>query len=97
MWNDNKTLGISKKWHLVIPCPTFVGNQNMKNKMEKNNWKNKWMGSVVMGKCKNRDWKSCIIKTNCKHFEGGYRRLPLGDVYTCHEFFKRMREFEMGV
>ncbi len=44
MWDDNKTLGMLKKWHSVIPLLAFVGNQNMRNKMEKNNWKNKWMG-----------------------------------------------------
>jgi len=26
MWNDNKTLGISKRWHLVTPFLAFVGN-----------------------------------------------------------------------
>jgi hypothetical protein len=44
------------------------------------------MGGLTMGKCKDRQRKSCIIETNYKHFEGGYGRLPLGDVYTCHEF-----------
>jgi hypothetical protein len=28
-------LGISKKWHSLTPPPTFVGNQNMGNKMKK--------------------------------------------------------------
>ncbi len=40
-----------------------------------------------MGKCKDRQRKSCIIETNYKHSEGGYGRLPLGDVYTCHNYF----------
>jgi hypothetical protein len=49
MWDNNKTLAISKKWHLVVPPSTFARNQNMGNRMEKNNWQNKWMGSVAMG------------------------------------------------
>jgi hypothetical protein len=40
-----------------------------------------------MGEYEDIPKKSCIIKTNYKHFEGGYGRLPLGDVYTCHGFF----------
>jgi hypothetical protein len=38
--------------------------------------------------------KSCNVKRNCKHFKGGYGRLPLGDVYTCHGFFKITFKFE---
>ncbi len=34
------------------------------------------------------------LALNCKHFEGGYGRLPLGDVYTHHGFLSRMRKFE---
>ncbi len=34
MWDDNKTLGIFKRCHSIIPLPTFAGNQNMGNKME---------------------------------------------------------------
>jgi len=45
------------------------------------------MGSLTMDECKDRQRKSCITKTNYKHFEGGYGRLPLGDVYTCHGLF----------
>jgi hypothetical protein len=30
------------------------------------------MGGMVMGKCQDRQRKSCIIQTNCKHFQGGY-------------------------
>jgi hypothetical protein len=52
------------------------------------------MGDVAMGKCKNGQWKSYITQTNCKHSKGGYGRLPLSDVYTCHGFFQRPREFE---
>ncbi len=92
--NDNKTLGISKKWHSSTPPPTFAGNQNMKNIMEKGNWQNICMGGVVMGKCKDKQKKSCITKTNCKHSEKGYGRLQLGDVYTCHGFLQRMCKFE---
>ncbi len=87
VWNDNKTLGMSKRWHSVTPLPAFARNHNMGNIMEKNNWQNKWMGGLAMGKCKNGQRKFCITKTNCKHFEGGYGRLPLGNVYTCHGFF----------
>jgi hypothetical protein len=57
--------------------------------MEKCNWQNRWMG-----KCKDKQKKSCNIETNYKHSKGGYGRLPLHNVYTCHEFFKRMCKFE---
>jgi len=46
------------------------------------------MGNVAMGECKDRQRKACIIKTNCKHSEGGYIKVPLGNVYTCHGFFR---------
>jgi hypothetical protein len=49
---------------------------------------------MVMGECKYRQRKSCNTKTNYKHFGGGYGRLPLGDVYTCHGFFLKMHKFE---
>jgi hypothetical protein len=52
------------------------------------------MGSMVMGECKDRQRKSCIVQTNCKHFERGYGKLPLGDVYTCHGFLLRTCKFE---
>jgi hypothetical protein len=45
------------------------------------------MGGMAMGKCEDRQKKSCNIEKNCKHFKGGYGRLPLGDVYTCLGFF----------
>jgi hypothetical protein len=45
------------------------------------------MGILVMGKCEDRQKTSCIIKTNYKHSKGGYRRLLLGNVYTCHGSF----------
>ncbi len=38
--------------------------------------------------------KSSIAQTNYKHFEGGYGRLPFGDVYTCHGFLSRTHKFE---
>ncbi len=84
MWDDNKTMWMSKRWHLVAPPLAFARNQNMGNIMEKNNWQNKWMGNLVMGECKDKQRKSCNTKTNCKQFGGRYGRLPLGDVYTCH-------------
>jgi hypothetical protein len=38
--------------------------------------------------------KFSIAQTNCKHSEGGYGRLPFGDVYTCHGFLSRTHKFE---
>jgi hypothetical protein len=87
MWDDTKTLGMSKRWQLFTPPPTIVRNKNMGKRTEKNNWQNRWMGDLVMGKCKDRQRKSCNIETNCKHSKGGYGILPLGDVYTRHGFF----------
>jgi len=52
------------------------------------------MGNMEMGKCKNWQRKSCIAQRNCEHFEGGYGKLPLGDVYTCHGFLSKLRKFE---
>jgi hypothetical protein len=43
----------------------------MMNKMEKENWENKWMGGMAMGKSKYKFKKSYIAQTNYKHFEGG--------------------------
>ncbi len=94
MWDDNKTLGMSKRWHSITQPPAFVGNQNMGNKMEKNNWQNLWMGGLMMGKCKDKQKNSCIIKTTCKHSKGRYGRLTMGNVYTCHGFKKIMHKFE---
>jgi hypothetical protein len=54
MWDDNKTLSMLEKSHLVIPPLTFARNQNMGNRMEKSNWKNRWMGNLVMGTCEDR-------------------------------------------
>jgi hypothetical protein len=52
------------------------------------------MGNKVMGKCEDCQRKSYIVQTNCKHFEGGYGRLLMGDVYTCHGFLPRTSKFE---
>jgi hypothetical protein len=52
------------------------------------------MGGMVMGKCEDKQKMSCIIETNYKYSEGGYGRLQLGDVYTCHGFFQRTCKFE---
>ncbi len=62
MWDDNKTLGMSKKWCLVTPPLAFVENQNMGNKMEKNNWQNIWMGGLAMGECEDRLKSLAILK-----------------------------------
>ncbi len=43
-----------KDKHSVTPLVPFVGNQNMGNKMEKNNCQNRWMGGMAMGECKDR-------------------------------------------
>jgi len=93
MWDDKKIFGISNRWHLANPLLVITKNQNMRNKIEKDNWQNKWMGNMVMGKCKNKQKKSCIAQINYKHFQGGYERLQLGNVYTCHGFLQ-MHEFE---
>jgi hypothetical protein len=53
------------------------------------------MGGMVMGECENKqNTKSCIVQTYYKHFKGGYKRLQLGKVYTCHGFLQRSCEFE---
>jgi hypothetical protein len=44
----------------------------------------------VMGECENWQNKFYIAQTNCKHYEGGYVRLPLSNVYTCHGFLPIM-------
>ncbi len=48
IWNivNNKTLGMSKRWHSVTPPLALVGNQNMGKRMEKSNWQNRWMGCL---------------------------------------------------
>ncbi len=52
------------------------------------------MGSMVMGKCEDKQIKSCITETNYKYSKGGYGRLQLCDVYTCHGFLQRTCKFE---
>ncbi len=110
MWNDNKTFGISKRSNFARPPKEFAKNQNMGNKLKKGNWQNNWMGSMAMGECKNwqNNWmgsmamgecrnsqrKSCIAQRNCKHIEGGYGRLSVGDVYTCHGIPSRTCKFK---
>jgi hypothetical protein len=34
------------------------------------------------------------LALNRKHFEGGYGKLPLGNVYTRHGFLSRMHKFK---
>ncbi len=48
MWNDKKIIGISERWYQTKPPPNFAWDQNMGNKMEKDNWQNKWMGNMAM-------------------------------------------------
>ncbi len=38
--------------------------------------------------------KSYNTQTNCKHFQGRYKRLQLGNIYTCHGFLQRTNEFK---
>jgi hypothetical protein len=52
------------------------------------------MGSMAMGECRNSQRKSCIAQRNCKHIEGGYGRLSVGDVYTCHGIPSRTCKFK---
>ncbi len=51
------------------------------------------MGGTTMGEYEDWQKKFYIIRTNYKHF-GGYGRLPLGNVCTCHGFLPRMAKFE---
>jgi hypothetical protein len=52
------------------------------------------MGDVVMCTCKDKQIKFSIAQTNYKHFEGGYGKLSLGEVYTWHGFLLRTCKFE---
>jgi hypothetical protein len=52
------------------------------------------MGDMMMGECEDRQRKFWIAQTNYKHYEGGYGKLPLGDVYTCHGFHPKIGKFE---
>ncbi len=94
MWNVKNTFGISKRSHPIKPIQEVARNQNMGIRMEKKNWQNKWMGNMAMGECEDWQRKSYIVQTNCKHYEGGYGKLPLGDVYTCLGFLARISKFE---
>jgi hypothetical protein len=47
-----------------------------------------------MGEHEDKQKRSYNIEINYKHSKGRYGRLPLDDVYTCNEFFKRVRKFE---
>jgi hypothetical protein len=67
----------------------------MGNTMEKGNWENRWTGNTMMDKWEDKQRKYCIIETKCKHSEGRYGRLQLGNVYTCNGFLQRMCEFEI--
>ncbi len=51
------------------------------------------MDNMAMGECEDKQRKPCNTETNCRHSKEGYGRLPLGDVYTCHECFKRTSKF----
>jgi hypothetical protein len=94
MWNDNKILGIFKRWHPTNPHPTFAKNHNMENIVEKGkSWQNKWMGGMAMGECKDKQKKSCITQTDCKHFQRGHGRLQSDNVYTWHGFLQITCEF----
>ncbi len=66
----------------------------MGNKMEIINLQNSWMGGMVMGECENWQKKSYIVQKNYKHSKWGYGILPLGNIYTCHEFLSRTCKFE---
>jgi hypothetical protein len=61
----------------------------MGNRMEKGNWQNRQMNSKAMGECEDRQKEFCIVQIDYTHFQGGYGRLQLGYVYTCHGFFQR--------
>jgi hypothetical protein len=50
MWDDNKTLGISKRWHSVIPPPTFVGIEWKKTIDKTNEWATWWWANVKINK-----------------------------------------------
>jgi len=69
----------------------------MRNKVEKENWQNNRLCNMAMGEFKNWQRKYCIVKKNYKHTEGGYGRLPLGDVYTCHGILLRIGKFEKSI
>jgi hypothetical protein len=47
------------------------------------------MGGMVMGKCKDRQRKSCIIETNGKHSEGGCGNYHWAMFTHAMNFFKK--------
>ncbi len=49
---------------------------------------------MVMGKREDRQRKFYIAQIDYKHFQGGYGRLQLGNVYTCHGFLQRTCELK---
>jgi hypothetical protein len=55
------------------------------------------MGGLAMGKCKDKQRKSCITKTNYKHSNRGYGRLPLGNVYSAMNFFKEHASLKKSI
>jgi hypothetical protein len=50
------------------------------------------MGDMVTSECKKLTKK--VLHCSKKNTEGGYGRLPLADVYTCHGILSRMHEFK---
>jgi hypothetical protein len=65
----------------------------MGKKMEKGNWQNKGMGSMVMGKCEDGQKTSFYNETNYEHFQEWYGGLQFGNVYTCNGFLEQTGKF----
>ncbi len=84
-WQQN--LGNVKEMTLSYSPSNIGWKLEHGEKNGKSNWQNIWIGDLTMGECENRQRKSYNIETNCKHSKGGYGKLPLGNVYTCHGFF----------
>jgi hypothetical protein len=72
----------------------LLENQNIGNKMEKNNWQNSGMDNMVMGKCEGGQIESFYNETNCEHFQGWYGGLQFGTVYTCNVLLQRLCKFK---
>ncbi len=49
---------------------------------------------MVMDECGNWQKKSHIVQKDCKQSKGGYGILPVGNIYTCHQFLSRTCKFE---
>ncbi len=62
--------------------------------MKKDNWQNKRMGDMAMGKWEDGQRKSFYNETNCEHFQGWYGGLQFGNVYTCNGFSQRTCKFK---